>query len=332
MKTKILQVLREKGDFVSGQDLCSQLGVSRTAVWKAISQLREEGYEIEAIQNKGYRMGNVPDTLLPHELESIRKTCWAGKKIFYYDHLESTNATAKKLAEEGAGHGSLVIADMQTAGKGRRGRHWNSPKGEGIWATLILKPDIEPGRAAMLTLVMAMAVTRAIERVTGLTPQIKWPNDVVLEGKKVCGILTEMSMQTDFVNHIVIGTGINVHNQEFTGELADKATSLDVQLKRAVGHEKKKVKRAELLEAILEEFEINYKKYTETMDISLIMESYNSYLVNRNKMVMVLDPKGAYEGLALGINETGELLVERNGRTERIVSGEVSVRGVYGYV
>ena len=219
MKAEILKMLRETDSYVSGQELCNKFGVSRTAVWKAINQLKENGYEIEAVQNKGYHLLSAPDVMDVTELESIHSTEWAGCELYYYDSIDSTNTKAKELAEDGHPSGTLVVADQQTAGKGRRGRSWESPTGTGIFMTLMLKPEINPNNASMLTLVAAMATTRAIRRVTGVPAMIKWPNDIVMNGKKVCGILTEMSAQFDYINHIVIGIGINVHNEDFRKRL-----------------------------------------------------------------------------------------------------------------
>ena len=198
MKAEILRLLRETDGYVSGQELCNQFGVSRTAVWKAINQLKEAGYEIEAVQNKGYHLVSVPDRMDEVELASIRKTEWAGAETYYFDKIDSTNTKAKELAEEGHPSGTFVVADQQTAGKGRRGRSWDSLPGTGIYMTLMLKPDINPNHASMLTLVTAMAVANAMHRVTGAEALIKWPNDIVINGKKICGILTEMSAQFDY--------------------------------------------------------------------------------------------------------------------------------------
>ncbi len=331
MKTKILQILRQSGDYVSGQELCDSLGVSRTAVWKAIKQLREKGYEIEAVQNRGYRLAAVPDVLSQQEIESLIRTKWLGHEVFYYEEIDSTNTEAKRKAEEGAPHGTLVVADMQKAGRGRRGRSWSSPHNQGIFFTILLRPEIEPANAPMLTLVKAIAVARGISKITGLKAQIKWPNDVVINGKKVVGILTEMSAQIDYVNHIVVGTGINVHQTSFPEELADKATSIDLELKNA--GKTGTVSRAQLLEEILEQFEECYETYIRTQDLSGLIEEYNHTLVNIGRRVKVLDPLGEFEGRALGINKHGSLLVEReDGEVTEVSSGEVSVRGIYGYV
>ena len=229
MKSEILSALRSADGYVSGQELCEKFGVSRTAVWKAINQLKQAGYEIEAVQNKGYHIVSSPDILSRTELESNRKTTWVGEEIHYFDSTDSTNTRAKRLAEDGAVHGTLVVADEQTGGRGRRGRAWESQKGVSIYMSLVLKPEIEPNHASMLTLITAMAVAGGIEKTTGLECKIKWPNDIVIHGKKVCGILTEMSTQMDYINYIVIGIGINVQNESFPEEIGEVATSLRIE-------------------------------------------------------------------------------------------------------
>ena len=308
MKAEILRLLRETDGYVSGQELCNQFGVSRTAVWKAINQLKEAGYEIEAVQNKGYHLVSVPDRMDEVELASIRKTEWAGAETYYFDKIDSTNTKAKELAEEG-----------------RRGRSWDSLPGTGIYMTLMLKPDINPNHASMLTLVTAMAVANAMHRVTGAEALIKWPNDIVINGKKICGILTEMSAQFDYINHIVIGIGINVHNESFPEELQDHAGSLLLECG-------KRVHRADLIEAFLEEFERLYAIYLQTEDLSALQEEYDQLLVNRGRQVRVLDPKEPFEGKAMGITKKGELIVDTWESRKLVSSGEVSVRGIYGYV
>lgn len=325
MKAEILAALREAEGYVSGQELCERFGVSRTAVWKAINQLKKEGYEIEAVTNRGYRIVAVPDVLSENELNSIRKTEWAGSRICYYDELDSTNTKAGYLAQEGAEHGTLVVADRQEAGRGRRGRDWSSEAHTGIFMTLLLKPDIEPQNAPSLTLVTALAVTKALRRITGLEAAIKWPNDIVVNGKKICGILTEMSAQIDYVNHIVIGIGINVHNEEFPEELKERATSILLE-------SGKRINRAMLIEAVLEEFEIYYARYMVTQDLSEMVNEYDAHLANRDKQVRILDPKEQYDGVARGITARGELIVDTWESRRLVSSGEVSVRGIYGYV
>ncbi len=334
MKTKILQVLRQNQEtYVSGQELCEKFGVSRTAVWKAIKQLKEAGYEIKAVQNRGYRLITVPDILSQSEIVSQLHTKWLGHNIRYFEVVDSTNAQAKRIAEStdrADWHGTVVVADTQTAGRGRRGRTWSSPCGTGLFFSILIKPEIEPGNASMLTLVKGMATVKGIAEVTGMQPQIKWPNDVVINGRKMVGILTEMSAQIDYVNHIVVGTGINVHQEEFPEEIAQTATSLKLELQRQGKEEQ--ISRAQLLGAVLTHFERYYEIFLKTQDLSALMEEYNDMLVNCGRSVRVLDPLGEYEGTALGIDERGQLLVERDGEISKISSGEVSVRGVYGYV
>lgn len=325
MKTELLTALRETDDYVSGQDLCEKFGVSRTAVWKGINQLKEAGYEIEAVQNKGYKLISVPDSLSENELKSIRRTEWVGQEIFYFPVVDSTNTKAKQLAEEGYPSGTLVVAEQQDAGKGRRGRSWESPRGTGIFMTLMLKPDINPGNASMLTLVAALAVSAGITKCTGRPAGIKWPNDIVMNKKKVCGILTEMSAQFDYVNHIVIGIGINVHNDTFPEEISHMATSLYLETKEHLN-------RAALIEEIWEQFERYYAVFLETEDLSGLVKEYNAHLVNLHQSVKVLDPKEPYEGKALGITPRGELIVDTWESRKLVSAGEVSVRGIYGYV
>lgn len=318
-------MLRDTDGYVSGQELCNKFGVSRTAIWKVINQLKEAGYEIEAAQNKGYHLIAAPDVMTEAELESLKNTQWAGCEICCFDSIDSTNTKAKELAEAGHPSGTLVVADQQTLGRGRRGRSWESPAGTGIFMTLMLKPDINPNNASMLTLVAAMATARAITEVTGEAAQIKWPNDIVMNGKKVVGILTEMSAQFDYINHIVVGIGINVHNEEFPEEIAKTASSLLLEC----GH---RIHRASLIEAFLEEFERLYAVYLETEDMSGLQKEYDSLLVNRGRQVRVLDPKEPFEGKAMGITKKGELIVDTWESRKLVSSGEVSVRGIYGYV
>lgn len=325
-KADILAWLRNSEDYVSGQQLCDRFGVSRTAVWKVINQLKEEGYGIEAVKNKGYRLQITPDVLSSSELKSRIQNEWAGRNIYYYEETGSTNIDAKRLGEEGAVHGTVVVADKQNAGRGRRGRAWESPAGKDIYFTILLRPEFPPDKVSGLTLVMALSVAEAVKGCCGQEAGIKWPNDVVLNGKKICGILTEMTMEMDYVQHVVIGTGINVNLDKMPAEIEKTATSILME-------SGKETTRAELLQKVLERFEINYEIYERDLDLRNMMETYNGYLVNKDRQVRVLDPKGEFGGIARGINAGGELLVERpDGKTVEIYAGEVSVRGIYGYV
>ena len=326
MKGEILKLLKETDGYVSGQELCRRFGVSRTAVWKVINQLKEEGYEIEAVRNRGYVLKGAGDVLSEAELLSCLKTEWAGGRTVYFDATDSTNVQAKRLAEAHAPHGTLVVSDRQDGGKGRRGRSWASPSGVGIWMSLILRPEIAPSSASMLTLAAALAVRKGILEETGLSPLIKWPNDLVLNGKKICGILTEMSTELMEIQYVITGIGINVNQKEFPPEIRDTATSLSLEAGRSF-------RRSSLIAAILKAFEKDYTAFLKTGDLSLLLEEYNACLVNRGKEVCILDPSGEYRAVAEGIDESGSLLVTLPDGTRReIISGEVSVRGIYGYV
>ncbi|MGN0250804.1 MAG: biotin--[acetyl-CoA-carboxylase] ligase [Oliverpabstia sp.] len=325
-KTRILKILRNTDGYLSGQELCEQLGISRTAVWKYMKQLKEEGYEIQSVQNKGYCLMEVPDVLGESEIKSRMETQWVGQRVYFYEEIDSTNTQAKRLAEEDAPSGTLVVSDCQVKGKGRRGRVWTSPKGEAIYMTILLRPQIRPDRASMVTLVMGLSVVQAIRNVLGLETSIKWPNDVVLNRKKLVGILTEMSAQMDYIEYLVIGTGINANMTEFSEELRDKATSLRMEMGRPVN-------RAALIAESMKCFEINYEIFEKTQDLSGLIEDYQAVLANLNQPVRVLEPGHEYSGIARGINEKGELLVEReDGTVTAVYSGEVSVRGLYSYV
>lgn len=326
MKEEILRLLRSADGYISGQELCNRFGVSRTAVWKAINQLKEAGYEIEAQQNKGYRLMAAPDLMTEAEIKSLMHTDWVAKEVLYFDTIDSTNTKAQELAEKGYQSGTLVVADKQESGKGRRGRSWVSPSGTGVFMTLMIKPDINPNNASMLTLVAALAVAKAITSVTGEEALIKWPNDIVVNGKKVCGILTEMNAQFDYINHIVVGIGINVHNESFPEEISQMASSLMIE---AGG---KRFHRAQIIAETMSYFEQYYDTFLKTQDLSALVRGYDELLVNRNKSVRVLDPKEPFDGKAMGITPKGELIVDTWESRKLVSSGEVSVRGIYGYV
>ena len=321
-------MLREADGYVSGQQLCEKFQVSRTAVWKVINQLKDEGYQIEAVRNKGYHIVESPDVLTKEELtvQIGNQTKWAGQQIFCFETIDSTNIRARQLGENHAPHGTLVVSEQQTAGRGRRGRSWESPAGSSIYMSILLKPDFLPTQAPMLTIVMAYSVAVALRRKTGLDFQIKWPNDIVLNGKKVVGILTEMSTEIDYINHVVIGVGINVNTETLPKELCATATSIRKESGTTW-------KRAELIGEILREFEVQYDRFIVEKDLSYLQEAYNAILVNCNREVCILAEKDGYHAIALGIDPKGELLVRKeDGSEEAVYAGEVSVRGIYGYV
>lgn len=327
MKTEILRLLREKnGGYLSGQELCGRFGVSRTAVWKAVSRLREEGYAIESVPSKGYRLTGEPDALSESGLQSRLTTAWAGRTVLLRDETDSTNLDARRLMEEGKPHGTLVVAESQRAGRGRRGRVWESPPGRAVYMTIGLRPALTPAQAPMLTLVMALSVSEALDALWDIRTGIKWPNDVVVGKKKVCGILTELSVEADYIRHVVVGVGINAAQETFPEALRESATSLYLETGKRIGRER-------IIAAVLERFEKNEERLEQAGELRPMQEAYESRLVNLGRPVRVLDPKGAYDGTARGITGTGELLVETaDGGQRRIYAGEVSVRGYYGYV
>ncbi len=291
-----------------------------------IKQLEEEGYQIEAVRNKGYRLAEAADVITEAEIGSRLRSKWMGRHLVYFPETDSTNIQAKRLGEEGAPEGTLVVAERQTAGKGRRGRTWSSPAGTSIYMSFLLRPNIPPRCAPMVTLIAGLAGAKAVNQVTGLNARIKWPNDLVVNGKKICGILTEMSAEMEGIHYIVTGIGINVNQKEFPEEIRDKATSLLLEGGRCFN-------RSQLIAGVMEWFEPYVERFLETKDLSLLKEDYEEMLANLNQEVQVLDPAGEYHGVCQGIDKDGQLLVERgDGSLSRVQSGEVSVRGIYGYV
>lgn len=333
MKRQILKMLREAGEnYVSGQSLCDYLGVSRQAVWKNIGALKEYGYEIESVSGKGYRLVARQDKLYGPELESYLSPDGFCKRIECHDCIDSTNIRAKQLAEAGEPEGTLVVADQQTAGRGRRGRGWLADSGVGIWMTLILRPKLEPTQLSGITLIAALAVNRAIREISGADSQIKWPNDIVLAGKKLCGILTEVSSEMNYIHYAVTGIGINVNTVQFPAEMQDIATSLYLETGQHVD-------RMTLIGKFAEVYGDYYKQYLQDGNLETFVEEYNQMLVNRDQQVRIYhgmvedaDPSQIETGIARGINADGALLVEVDGDCKAIVSGEVSVRGLYGYL
>ena len=251
-------------------------------------------------------------------------TKWAGKTVHFARETDSTNLWIKRLAKEGASEGTLALAEFQSAGRGRLGRSWEVPEGTSVMMSILLRPKFEPQYAPTLTLVMGMAVAKAVKRL-GFDVSIKWPNDVVVSHKKICGILTEMGVRDGKIDYAVIGVGINVNIREFPEEMADKATSLYLE-------SGKEFDRSQIPGLVMEAFEEYYEKFAATCDLSGLKEEYESILANYNQPVRVL-AKEPYEGVARGITDGGELLVEKtDGTIVAVSAGEVSVRGLYSYV
>ena len=251
-------------------------------------------------------------------------TKWAGKTVHFARETDSTNLWIKRLAKEGASEGTLALAEFQSAGRGRLGRSWEVPEGTSVMMSILLRPKFEPQYAPTLTLVMGMAVAKAVKNL-GFDVSIKWPNDVVVSHKKICGILTEMGVRDGKIDYAVIGVGINVNIREFPEEMADKATSLYLE-------SGKEFDRSQIPGLVMEAFEEYYEKFAATCDLSGLKEEYEIILANYNQPVRVL-AKEPYEGVARGITDGGELLVEKtDGTIVAVSAGEVSVRGLYSYV
>ena len=308
MKAEILRLLRETDGYVSGQELCNQFGVSRTAVWKAINQLKEAGYEIEAVQNKGYHLVSVPDRMDEVELASIRKTEWAGAETYYFDKIDSTNTKAKELAEEGHPSGTFVVADQQTAGKGRRGRSWDSLPGTGIYMTLMLKPDINPNHASMLTLVTAMAVANAMHRVTGAEALIKWPNDIYWKEKKICGMLIENDLMGRNINQSIAGIGININQEIFHSSAPNPVSLLQI-----TGEEHDLFK---ILKNIMLRIQ-SYYSLLKKGDTTSIACQYGESLFRREGMHQYKDANGEFLARIVCVEPEGRLILEDEKLTKR---------------
>jgi len=307
--------LRNEGLFISGEDISGALGFSRACAWKYINKLRDEGYLIEAVPHLGYRLKSAPDKLYGYAIASGLNTRTIGKKsIFYYESTDSTNDRAYELAENGEPEGTVVIAETQTHGKGRVGRKWLSPKGGGIYMSLLLRPGVETDEIPAVTLIAAAAIVKAIKKTCGLEAGMKWPNDILISGKKVCGILTEIKAQPDRVDFLILGIGINVNTP--SGKLPPEGTSLRIE-------SSSRVNRSALARCMLEELENAYLRSREEGFISLREECKAMSLV-LGKRVKVVEHHRAVEGLAVDIDEKGALIIRTDDRAlQRVFSGDV---------
>lgn len=328
MKEKILKALKENPDkFLSGEMLSKELGITRAAIWKHINSLKAEGYEIDSVSKKGYKLIDVPDLLTKDEILPRLNTKYIGKTYVYYSKIDSTNKKAKELATDGFEEGTIVISEEQSLGRGRLGRVWYSPKGKGIWVSIILKPDIPTMMAPRITLIGAAAVHSALEEF-GIKSEIKWPNDIILNNKKVCGILTEMSGEMEKLNYIVMGIGINVNTEEneLENELNKIATSLKIECK-------KEICRKQLLCSLLNHFEGFYDDFKKhgTLENVISICKKNSILIGKEVKIISYGKEVAAK--VIDIEDDGELIVKYDdGTVGKVLSGEVSVRGLYGYV
>lgn len=325
MREKILEVILDnEKEFISGEELSKKLGISRTAIWKHIRILRSQGYNIESVNKKGYRLVDEPTDLLnPQNIYRNLKTKFIGKNVLHFETIDSTNDYAKKIGNE-LRDGSVIISEEQTKGKGRLGRVWESKAGEGIWMSIILKPNIIPNKAPFITLIAGASIVKALN-ILGVDAKIKWPNDITINNKKLSGILTELSAEIERVNYIVVGIGMNVKDTDFEEELKDKATSLY--------KENYNVSRVDIVKEILCQFEKLYLDYIEKDDKKEVLDICRQYSAIINKEIYVIknDQKELVD--CIGINEEGNLIIKnKDGNLEEIMSGEVSIRGVKGYV
>lgn len=322
MRKQILELLRKNMPHpVSGEEISSQFGVSRTAIWKHIQALKAEGYDIESIPKKGYILRGTPDKLNPEEIEAALKTKWLGHSIRYCESINSTNELAKTVANEGCPDGLLAIAEEQVSGKGRLSRGWFSPYGHGVWASVVLKPPFLPQEAPKCTLMAAIAVVKAINKYKGVNASIKWPNDVLLNGKKMVGILTEMNAEFGKVNYIVIGTGINVNvpREMIPEELQDLAISV-------ADAAAEPVRRIDILADYLKNLEDLYETVL-AKGFGTVFEEWRKYNNTIGQEVKVISLGDIYYGKAIDIDPEGLLIVQKkDGTIEKVIAGDVSIR------
>lgn len=328
-RERVLALLRERpGEYLSGQSMSKTLGISRAGVWKAIEGLRQEGYTIASAPNRGYCLKYAPDRLRVGELFGLLSDAKIGSQLRCLDVIDSTNTECKRQAMNGAPEGLVVTAEEQTGGRGRRGRGFQSPRGKGLYLSALFRPNMDPARISDFTAWVAVAVCDGIETCCGIRPQIKWTNDIVLGGRKLVGILTELSVEseTNVLDYMVAGIGVNVNQEpeDFSEEIRDMAISLSQALGRTV-------RRAELAAQIILALDRMYAAYPEGRDEYLA--KYRADCVTIGHQVQLITPTSRRQAFALEINDDFNLVVELyNGKKETVCAGEVSVRGMYGYV
>jgi len=319
MDEKILNFLKKHNSgFLSGEEISRKLNVSRTAIWKRVKALITKGYEIEASRRLGYRLIRSPDLLIPMEVKPLLKTKIIGRKIHWFRKIDSTNLKAYELALHGAKEGEVVIAEMQEKGKGRLGRKWFSPPHKNIYCSIILRPQISPNKATVLTLVASVATADAIEKFSGLRPEIKWPNDILIRGRKVAGILNEIHSEMDRINFIILGIGLNINMDEdmFPEEIRDIATSL----KREKGEE---ISRKEFLASLLEELEEWYRIFLKEGE-SPILHAWREKAKIKGKKIKVKSFGEVLDGFGVDIDSDGALILKTSdGRRKRIIAGDL---------
>jgi len=320
---KLLNLLRQAKDYISGEELSDRLAVSRTAIWKRIGSLKKEGFNIEASTKKGYRLVQSEDLYGKISIQSMVTTNILGRNLKFYHEVDSTSNVLKKLAADNAPEGTVVISDIQTAGRGRRGRTWMSAPGLGIWMSVLLKPNLHPSQVQTLTLASSVAVIRALESLDIEIPGIKWPNDILIGGKKVCGILTELSAEAEKVEWVVIGIGLNVNHDhdDFPNDIKDIATSL-----RLSGRTQEPFNRSEIAAGIINELEAVYMEFLEKGP-GWVAEEWKKRNVTLGKRVELVSQTGVTEAEAVDITPDGRLIVRYDdGRNGEVLSGEISLR------
>lgn len=315
------RLMEAAGEPVSGQQLADEFGISRTAVWKHIKELQEKGYEITSVKKKGYSLTGMPDSLEAMAIQPLLRTERYGKMLEYLPSCESTQIIAHQLAQQGVPDGTVVISEEQTAGRGRMARKWDSAYGKGIWMSIILRPDVPVHRAPQFTLIAAVATVRAIQEVTGLNPDIKWPNDILMNGKKCTGILTELQSDADGIKALIIGIGLNANQDmdDFSDEVKGIATSLKLEKGRPVS-------RQDIVREILYYLEQYTAIYISEgfAPIKLIWESYSTTIGNQVRARMA---KETLEGVAEGITEDGVLQLRTpDGKLHGIYSADIEMK------
>lgn len=314
MEEKIIELLKDKQEYLSGEELSGTLKVSRQALWKHINFLRELGYDIAAVPHLGYRLISVPDRLYDFQVYQGLKTKSLGRKIIYFDSLSSTMDMATQLALKGAKEGTVVLAETQTKGRGRLGRIWYSPKYKGLYFSLILRPKISLDKASIITLLVGVSICEAIKELLGLDLQIKWPNDILMYNKKLGGILTEIKAEVDEVNFIIIGVGLNVNND--SKSLISGSTSLKE-------NKNEQLSRLNILQEVLYRLEVNYQ-ILEKNGTKPIIDKWRQYAITLGRRVKVYSHKEHLEGEAFDIDSDGGLLIRNDsGITQKVIAGDV---------
>ncbi|UOQ42733.1 biotin--[acetyl-CoA-carboxylase] ligase [Halobacillus salinarum] len=317
-RKQLINILEKQKEHISGQELSDQLNISRTAIWKHMNELKKDGYQIEAVQRKGYKIISYPDKISENTLQWGLETSWIGKELHHYDQVESTQAIAHRMAKQGKPHGTVIVADEQVKGKGRMSRPWHSPKGKGIWMSLLLRPELAPIQAPQLTLLAATVLAELISHYSELDPKIKWPNDILVNHKKISGILTEMQAEQDQIQYVVLGIGINVNQEEdeIPEEIRHKASSLKIE-------SNKTWEVQTVIQHILRLFEQTYDQYLDS-GFEHVKSIWEHYGYRIGEEVKISTMKRSWKAFLVGIEPDGALLArDDSGNEEKLYSAEI---------